>query len=76
MHAAMQEDIVNAMALTGQVLMGQSVMVKSSEVRLQLVRCTGHEFGHAYILVACQRKNKAALMFCSAIHAVLVASAC
>ena len=28
----MQEDIVNAMALTGQVLMGQSVMVKSSEV--------------------------------------------
>lgn len=28
-----QEDIVNAMALTGQVLMGQSVMVKSSEVR-------------------------------------------
>jgi hypothetical protein len=27
-----QEDIVNAMALTGQVLMGQSVMVKSSEV--------------------------------------------
>ena len=29
---AMQEDIVNAMALTGQVLMGQSVMVKSSEV--------------------------------------------
>jgi len=28
----LQEDIVNAMALTGQVLMGQSVMVKSSEV--------------------------------------------
>ena len=29
-----QEDIVNAMALTGQFLMGQAVMVKSSEVRL------------------------------------------
>ena len=28
----MQEDIVNALALTGQVLMGQAVMVKSSEV--------------------------------------------
>ena len=27
-----QEDIVNAMALTGQFLMGQAVMVKSSEV--------------------------------------------
>lgn len=31
--AALQEDIVNAMALTGQILMGQAVMVKSSEVR-------------------------------------------
>ena len=30
----MQEDIVNALALTGQVLMGQAVMVKSSEVRV------------------------------------------
>lgn len=29
-----QEDIVNAMALTGQFLMGQAVMVKSSEVSL------------------------------------------
>lgn len=29
---AVQEDIVNAMALTGQFLMGQAVMVKSSEV--------------------------------------------
>ena len=28
----LQEDIVNALALTGQVLMGQAVMVKSSEV--------------------------------------------
>ena len=28
----MQEDIVNALALTGQILMGQAVMVKSSEV--------------------------------------------
>ena len=32
--AALQEDIVNAMALTGQILMGQAVMVKSSEVRV------------------------------------------
>ena len=30
----LQEDIVNAMALTGQFLMGQAVMVKSSEVNL------------------------------------------
>lgn len=29
----MQEDIVKAMGLTGQLLMGQAVMVKSSEVR-------------------------------------------
>lgn len=34
MNGAMQEDIVNAMALTGQFLMGQAVMVKSSEVIL------------------------------------------
>ncbi len=27
-----QEDIVNALALTGQTFMGQSIMVKSSEV--------------------------------------------
>ena len=31
--SALQEDIVNALALTGQTLMGQTVMVKSSEVR-------------------------------------------
>ena len=30
----MQEDIVNAMGLTGQVVMGQAIMVKSAEVRL------------------------------------------
>ena len=30
----MQEDIVNAMGLTGQIVMGQAIMVKSSEVRL------------------------------------------
>lgn len=30
---ALQADIVTAMALTGQILMGQAVMVKSSEVR-------------------------------------------
>lgn len=36
--AALQEDIVNAMALTGQILMGQAVMVKSSEVSVLL--CT------------------------------------
>ncbi len=29
----LQEDIVNAMALTGQIVMGQAIMVKSSEVR-------------------------------------------
>ena len=28
---------MNAMALTGQVLMGQSVMVKSSEVGMQML---------------------------------------
>lgn len=28
-----QEDIVSAMALTGQIVMGQAIMVKSSEVR-------------------------------------------
>lgn len=33
---ARREDIVNAMALTGQVLMGQSVMVKSSEAEKNL----------------------------------------
>lgn len=27
-----QEDVLNALALTGQVLMGQAVMVKASEV--------------------------------------------
>ena len=39
MHAAtdkaglgLQEDIVKAMGLTGQLLMGQAVMVKSAEV--------------------------------------------
>ena len=52
MHAAMQEDIVNAMALTGQVLMGQSVMVKSSEVRLLLVCWTILGFGRRRVLVA------------------------
>ncbi len=31
-----QEDVVTALALTGQTLMGQAVMVKSSEVRLRL----------------------------------------
>ena len=29
---ALQEDIVKAMGLTGQLLMGQAVMVKSAEV--------------------------------------------
>ena len=28
-----QEDVVNALSLTGQILMGQAIMVKSSEVR-------------------------------------------
>lgn len=48
-----QEDIVNAMALTGQVLMGQSVMVKSSEVSLHqgttvvVVHCTAN-ISHMY----------------------------
>ena len=32
--ACLQEDIVSAMALTGQIVMGQAIMVKSSEVRL------------------------------------------
>ena len=32
-HAVRQEDVVTALALTGQTLMGQAVMVKSSEVR-------------------------------------------
>ena len=31
--ACLQEDIVSAMALTGQIVMGQAIMVKSSEVR-------------------------------------------
>ncbi len=31
----LQDDVVKALALTGQTLMGQSIMVKSSEVRLQ-----------------------------------------
>ena len=30
-----QEDIINALGITGQLLLGQPVMVKSSEVRLQ-----------------------------------------
>lgn len=32
LHLALQEDIVKAMGLTGQLLMGQAVMVKSAEV--------------------------------------------
>jgi len=35
----MQEDIANAMGLTGQIVMGQAIMVKSSEVRFVLIFC-------------------------------------
>jgi len=49
-----QEDVVTALALTGQTLMGQAVMVKSSEVRrrlcLQALGCNSSE-GFALVLV-------------------------
>ncbi len=32
----MQEDVINALALTGQILMGQAVMVKMSEAEKNL----------------------------------------
>ena len=41
--AAVQEDIVKAMGLTGQLLMGQAVMVKSAEV--EYPRKGSHKFG-------------------------------
>ena len=69
---AVQEDIVNAMALTGQVLMGQSVMVKSSEVGSfplgPLLHIAAVPVGHGTRLCAAHSVRQLLQMTCLTYH--------